>query len=55
MGGWSWTGGFQLIPHSEVREDLKAAKIAGVLNGVGTITINEIVLFHETLNEVWPE
>ena len=55
MGGWSWSGGFELIPHLEVREDLRAAKADGLLKGVGATTINEIVCFHKTLIDIWPE
>ncbi len=55
MGGWSWSGGFQIIPSREVKSDLVTAKKSGMLNGVGQTTINEIICFHSTLIDIWPD
>ena len=49
MGGWSWAGGFMLIPFDDVEKDLINAN----LKGVGKATINEIVQFHKCLNKVF--
>ena len=53
MGGWSWAGGFMLIPPGDVEKDLVAAKKSGLLKGIGKTTINEIVQFHKDLNKTW--